>query len=836
MEARNLKRKKKKTVQNTDTGITVTGKHMIQIPGDEKRVGVWFHTILLFITVTSVYQVFASAFAVSIAWWKIWPVLLIYSILFTIYFTGESFGRFRIFILLGAILAGVVLMLLTQRQFLNSLYNIANCVIVQVNRTYQGSLQLFPVSGQSGAYVILFVCFWLVWFLAKGMIQRQDWGHFMFVVFPVTAAAFLGGGELSVPALFLLLLSFLSITAASGIRVRKKFWGGEGTKEFQDNQEAGRRILLGLGMICGGAGVLLILAAFYLVRPGISVPVVRLSEAAAPVKRQSLQFLYEILPKISGGRLNLSLEGVGGGVSDGELGAVEGSAYDGVEALRVVSTVQPQETVYLKGFIGTEYGGDRWDSGDEDAFRQVAANWKTEDDPLLYIQNLPFLRMMYAQNSMEEAAAAGPAQLTVERLNANPEYTYVPYQAYLNDYYEMLGGDEGVAGQTAQDDIYSWYPVQEYSQVMSQWQKAEEQHGVLDSLEASYAAYVESADTKVPKEGLEKLKELCSGKKQEWDDKIQNGMTEEQLRDLEQEKTEDVKLFVIRTLWETCTFSAEAEKLPEGEDFIEYFMSDVKEGDSTAFASAAVMMFRMCGIPARYVVGYAAPSDLFSDNGDGTYSAVLQDDNAHAWPEIYISQRGWTPVETTPGFDGTLDNTEYSRADLEEQEESDEAKHPEEGEEEKEQKADLLGKAVGVISGKILYVAAAALLFAGWLIVRYIWIHNRRRGRFAGADETKRVKTIFYSFYEALCFAGFPEEEDTLEPEFAGRIAGYYPKLSEEDLRRYMGIVLRTHYSDQVPGREEAEFCLRMYERLVREAARSVKGKKMLAFLIWRAY
>ena len=58
---------------------------------------------------------------------------------------------------------------------------------------------------------------------------------------------------------------------------------------------------------------------------------------------------------------------------------------------------------------------------------------------------------------------------------------------------------------------------------------------------------------------------------------------------------------------------------------------------------------RMLGLPARYVVGYAAPQSLFAES-DGGWQAVLQDDNAHAWAEVYLAGQGWTPLETTPGM------------------------------------------------------------------------------------------------------------------------------------------------------------------------------------------
>ena len=68
----------------------------------------------------------------------------------------------------------------------------------------------------------------------------------------------------------------------------------------------------------------------------------------------------------------------------------------------------------------------------------------------------------------------------------------------------------------------------------------------------------------------------------------------------------------------------------------------------------------MVGLPARYVVGYAAPQSLFTAAGDGSCRAVLQDDNAHAWAEIYLSGQGWTPLEVTPGMTAELTEGELA--------------------------------------------------------------------------------------------------------------------------------------------------------------------------------
>ena len=67
----------------------------------------------------------------------------------------------------------------------------------------------------------------------------------------------------------------------------------------------------------------------------------------------------------------------------------------------------------------------------------------------------------------EEAVSS--RTISVERLNANTAYTYVPYQAYLNDYYDIMGGDCSVQGQTAQDDRYEYFENSTYIDTMKKW-------------------------------------------------------------------------------------------------------------------------------------------------------------------------------------------------------------------------------------------------------------------------------------------------------------------------------------------------------------------------------
>ena len=70
------------------------------------------------------------------------------------------------------------------------------------------------------------------------------------------------------------------------------------------------------------------------------------------------------------------------------------------------------------------------------------------------------------------------------------------------------------------------------------------------------------------------------------------------------------------------------------------FLKDYKTGICQHYASAATMMFRALGIPARYTVGYAVTP---IKNGQVT----VKSGDAHAWVEVYLDGFGWRYVEVT---------------------------------------------------------------------------------------------------------------------------------------------------------------------------------------------
>ena len=69
-----------------------------------------------------------------------------------------------------------------------------------------------------------------------------------------------------------------------------------------------------------------------------------------------------------------------------------------------------------------------------------------------------------------------------------------------------------------------------------------------------------------------------------------------------------------------------------------------REGICNNFATAATLIFRNLGLPARYVTGFGANST------GGT--TTVNTNKAHAWCEVYLSNIGWVIVDATGYDDG----------------------------------------------------------------------------------------------------------------------------------------------------------------------------------------
>ncbi len=93
---------------------------------------------------------------------------------------------------------------------------------------------------------------------------------------------------------------------------------------------------------------------------------------------------------------------------------------------------------------------------------------------------------------------------------------------------------------------------------------------------------------------------------------------------------------------QSAQYSLKTPKMPEDEtDFARWFLTESETGYCIHFATAATVLLRAAGVPARYVSGYAA------DVAGGIRTTVTAD-KAHAWVEYIDPVAGWTVLDPTP--------------------------------------------------------------------------------------------------------------------------------------------------------------------------------------------
>ncbi|NLL06288.1 MAG: transglutaminase domain-containing protein [Clostridiaceae bacterium] len=99
--------------------------------------------------------------------------------------------------------------------------------------------------------------------------------------------------------------------------------------------------------------------------------------------------------------------------------------------------------------------------------------------------------------------------------------------------------------------------------------------------------------------------------------------------------------------------------VPDGVDFVDYFLFERKEGYCTYFATAMAILTRCINIPSKYVEGYLLPSYTRKN-----MLYEVTNERAHAWVEVYFAGIGWVQFEPTASFSSNLYQTASSNTPL----------------------------------------------------------------------------------------------------------------------------------------------------------------------------
>lgn len=290
--------------------------------------------------------------------------------------------------------------------------------------------------------------------------------------------------------------------------------------------------------------------------------------------------------------------------------------------------------------------------------------------------------------------------------------------------------------------------------------------------------------------------------------------------------------------------------LPAGEDAVEYFLGESYEGYCTHFATAGVMILRELGVPARYATGYIVKEDTFSQIGDGkSRLASVQDDNAHAWVEIYLEDIGWIPVEMTPSYNeagaggssaaqgfGTgsqaqQDTDERENHAKESQTQEPDEKKPsttqEDGNKDPGQRngsgPDSSSKDAGWrrIAIGVAAVSAGVLAVAGIVAGIILFFVRRKKQRIRRLEREIRLKRNRHAvnrmnrwIYRKMRRKGHILAKFLSDPEYEKKLGEIFPEIPKEEWAQFMVIVKKAHFSANDIEDEEAALCYRIYKLL----------------------
>ena len=315
-------------------------------------------------------------------------------------------------------------------------------------------------------------------------------------------------------------------------------------------------------------------------------------------------------------------QSVGTGVSDGLLSKAAYVLPRYETVLKVRYTPYDFQPVYLKAFTGKVYLGDRWTQ---------AMDWEP-DDGLMYESVRSRIKSYYGLAERElygKGELQGRGILEVEKLDDNDLYEYQPYYT-----------DIGLTETQGNVSVYTYYPA----------------------VSRSYEVSGEAADAylDVPRSCRNAVRRVC--------EEANFSGTEE-----------EIAAQIVRYFDENYAYTLRPGMYLGDPDYITHFLLESKKGYCAHFASAATMLFRQMGIPARYAGGYAfsyldiveggtlVDDAAYSDYYDG-YAPLgetalveieIPDSYAHAWVEIYVEDKGWIVVDPTPARVTEEDTTSF---------------------------------------------------------------------------------------------------------------------------------------------------------------------------------
>lgn len=418
-------------------------------------------------------------------------------------------------------------------------------------------------------------------------------------------------------------------------------------------------------------------------------------------------------------------------------------------------TMSEPESLYLRGFVGSEYTLDGWNEADPASLSDGAALFYRLHRNGFYGTT----QLAGAASVLDaETAAEEPITLSIRHSGAPAKYIYAPYE--LTDAQDLLNPDEigdirlrydGFLGLDTYALSSKSNQVKRYATLSKLLKEADagqpgEALNAYLLCESYYNSYVYAHFLDLPEETQALMHDI-------WGDVSFDGSMHLSYSMAKQS--------ILNWLDENVEYGESISARRSESDFLKDFLTASKRGYDVHYATAAVVMMRYFGIPARYVEGYLITPEQAEEAQSGE-AFTLTEEAAHAWAEIYQDGIGWVPFEVTPkymdlmeqedtlfgtGADGAQNQTTPPDSPPENSLDMTEDIHEDPEEDNEEQQHDLFTPIVRWIAA----ISAFLLLLILLVHLLRIWARQlRRRHSLRLADRRQALKNLYTELHRLM--------------------------------------------------------------------------------------
>lgn len=451
----------------------------------------------------------------------------------------------------------------------------------------------------------------------------------------------------------------------------------------------------------------------------------------------------------------------------------KGNNYSfGQKYLEIQTSRQPESALYLKNYTGGYYNNGRWNTVNENSF---FANMEDGENYSLACNN-PYYVLQYVLDDSKLL------DISVRSFKSLITGSCVP----------VLSTETGSA------NGFTTYSGYDLSSLIDSYNT-----GILDQFRdmfIDYSAYTENTYMYVPEDKIPRIVELCENSG------IRSGSYSAATN------------FIKSTLKEMTTYTTTPGNAPAGVDIAEYFLFDSGKGFCQQYATTAALMYRLLGLPSRYVTGYMVTPSDFHQNSDGTYTAIATDEKAHAWVEVYVDSAGWIPTEVTFSQDeieqGAVadENTNPTEEPTTEEitteptenttEPTEETTSPETEPTTEHQNNDSDNNSISEMLIQVLKIVLAAIITVAVILAIIMFFKLRRKGKLASLRRTK-PNNLFVKMVDMLHLGGYLKEYNGTEPDFPDKLSELVNELSVADIKTFVNLANKAAFGNKPLAKEE---------------------------------